>query len=279
MIRAAIRNAFGACVLMVIGAVSARAQTPASTTASDATNGGVYVGGQFGALGGSSLWAPYDLVDGSGSQFGGFNIGYMRRVPSGIVFGGEADLSFGAEPVHGNINAREIPALFGTVRGRIGYGPKRWFVYGTGGLAWTRNQLTGDPPTGETAPSAIFLQHIGWTIGAGIERSIDARWSANAEYLYTSAGPSMNQLRVGLHYTLGSDIGSSSEPLGLSPLDTKNWSAHGQTTFVGQYAAPFSAPYRGANSLDVTRTRLRKRRRQERFQILRMSAISTAALV
>ena len=245
----AIRTVCGACVLTVIGAVSARAQTTASTTASDATNGGVYIGGQFGVLGGSSLWAPYDFVDGSGSQFGGFNVGYIRRLPSGIAFGGEADLSFGAEPVHGNRNASEIPELFGTVRGRVGYGPKHWFVYGTGGLAWTRNQV-GDPPTGETPPSADFLQHIGWTIGAGIERSIGARWSANAEYLYTSAGPSTNQLRVGLHYALAGDVGSSSQPLGLNALDTENWSAHGQTTFVGQYAAPFHAPYHGANSLD-----------------------------
>ncbi len=255
MARSAIKNVCGACALTVLGAISARAQAPASTTAADATTHDVYVGGQFGVLGGSSLWAPYDFVDGSGSQFGGFNIGYMRRVPSGIVFGGEADLSFGAEPVHGNINARELPELFGTARGRIGYGPKRWFVYGTGGLAWTRKQLTGDPPTGETAPSAIFLQHIGWTIGPGIERSIDARWSANAEYLYTSAGPSMNQLRLGLHYVLAGDIGSSSQPLGINALDTENWSAHGQTTFVGQYAAPFSDPFRGANSLDPNTAR------------------------
>jgi len=33
-------------------------------------------------------------------------------------------------------------------------------------------------------------------------------------------------------------------------LDTENWSAHGQTTFVGPYAAPLHAPHHGANSLD-----------------------------
>jgi high affinity Mn2+ porin len=30
-----------------------------------------------------------------------------------------------------------------------------------------------------------------------------------------------------------------------------NWSVHGQTTYVSQYAPPFHAPYRGANSLDT----------------------------
>jgi len=250
MNRAAIKKVCGAFVLMVLGVAPTWAQDPSAASASDATNGGVYVGGLFGVLGGSSLWSPYDLVDGSGSHFGGFNVGYLRRVPSRVVFGGEADLSFGAEPIHPKGISSETPELFGTVRGRVGYGPKRWFAYGTGGPAWTRNQLTGDPPTGETAPAAAFRQHIGWTIGAGIERSMDARWSANAEYLYTSAGVSTNQLRIGLHYTLGSDIGSSSEPRGVSPLDTENWNAHAQTTLVSQYAAPFHAPYRGANSLD-----------------------------
>jgi high affinity Mn2+ porin len=248
---AAIESMIALLLLLALGAVRVGAQESSPTSSNvDAGGGGVYVGGHFGVLGGSSLWSPYDLVDGSGSQFGGFNVGYISRVPSGILFGGEADLSFGAEPVHGNRNASEIPELFGSGRGRIGYGSTRWLAYGTGGLAWTRNQRAGGPPTNETAPSAIFLQHIGWTIGAGIERSIDARWSATAEYLYTSAGPSMNQLRVGLSYTLGSDIGSSSKPLGVSPLDTENWSAHGQTTLVGQYSAPFHAPYHGANSLD-----------------------------
>ena len=242
MTRSAIKNVCGACTLTVIGAISARAQAPASTTAADATTNGVYVGGQFGVLGGSSLWSPYDLVDGSGSHFGGFNVGYLHRRPSGVVFGGEADLSFGAEPGHPNGVVHETPELFGTVRGRAGYSAKRWLAYGTGGLAWTRNQLTGDPPPGGTASTTAFRQHIGWTIGAGIERALDARWSANAEYFYTMAGASTNQLRVGFHYILGSDIGSASEPLGISALDIENWNVHGQTTLVSQYAAPFHAP-------------------------------------
>ena len=249
MNRAAIKRVFGACVLVMFGAPRVRAQAPTSATSSQVSNSGIYVGGQFGVLGGSSLWSSYDLVDGSGSHFGGLDIGYSRRVPSGIVFGSEADVSFGAEPVHGNRNVSQIPELFGTVRGRVGYGPAHWFGYGTGGLAWARNQDVGDPSTG-AVPTGLFQQHIGWTIGGGFEHAISARWSANAEYLYARAGLSTNQVQLGLHYTMGSDIKSSSEPLGISPLDTENWSAHGQTTLVEQYAAPFHAPYRGTNSLD-----------------------------
>lgn len=219
MNRAAIRNACSACVLMVLTAAPVRAQDS------------VYVGGQLGVLGGSSLWSPYDLVDGSGSHFGGFNLGYLDRRPSGLRFGGEVDVSFGAEPQSHAVS--ETTHLFGTARGRIGYGPQQWFAYGTGGLAWTRDQS------------------IGWTVGAGIERAIDPLWSVNAEYLFASAGLSTNQLRVGLRYALEPQIGSSSDPLGLRSLDTENWNAHAQTTLVSQYAAPFRAPYRGANSLDT----------------------------
>src|SRR5262249_20244180 len=115
MNRAAIKDVCGAVVLMAISATLVHAQE--SSPASE-TSGTVYVGGQFGVHGGSSLWSPYDLIDGSGSHFGGLSIGFTRRVPSGVVFGGEADLSFGAEPVHGNGVFSEAPELFGTVRGR-----------------------------------------------------------------------------------------------------------------------------------------------------------------
>ena len=64
--------------MIVLGAASSWAQHRSSTTSTGGTSDGMYVGGQFGVLGGSSLWLPYDLVDGSGSQFGGFNIGSIN---------------------------------------------------------------------------------------------------------------------------------------------------------------------------------------------------------
>jgi hypothetical protein len=36
---------------------------------------------------------------------------------------------------------------------------------------------------------------------------------------------------------------------GIPALDSDNFSVHGQTTFVSQYALPFRAPYSGQNSL------------------------------
>src|SRR5262249_20735737 len=146
--------------LVLAGTAFVHAQEPSSGSVKR-TNDGVYCGGQFGALGGSSLWSPYDLVDGSGSHFGGFSFGSLQRRPSGLAFGGEVDLSFGAEP-RGHTVSTETPQVFGTARARIGYGPKRSLAYGTGGLAWTRDQLTRDPAPSETVPSALFFrQHIG----------------------------------------------------------------------------------------------------------------------
>src|SRR5262249_47724661 len=167
---------------------------------------------------------------------------------SGVVFGGEADVSFGADPVHPKGGLRETPELFGTVRGRVGYGPRRWFAYGTGGLAWTRNQFTPAQTSGDApAQTAVFRRRLGWTLGTGVERAIDARWRVNTEYLYTRFGAadlaslagtevaarlSTNQLRIGLLFTLGDDVGSTTESSGIAPLDRHAWNAHAQTTLV-----------------------------------------------
>jgi high affinity Mn2+ porin len=263
-VRAAVRSLCGLSVLVSMSAAPVQAQEPSSAASADSRAGsaysqksGLYIGGQFGAAGGSSgsthLFHGYDLVDGSGSQFGGVNVGYLHRTQSHLVFGVESDLSFGAEPASAN-NGFERVQAFGSVRGRVGYGSRRWFTYGTGGFAWIRDQITTDPPIGAAAPPSFTREHAGWTLGAGIERALDARWSANAEYLYTSTSVlSTNQVRAGLHFALGPDPGPG--PGGrtdsiVGSLDSDEWNLHGQTTLVGQYAAPFNSPYRGTNSLD-----------------------------
>ena len=265
-VRAAIGRMCGVCVLASMSAAPLHAQEPSSTGSADSRavsvdsrNGGVYIGGQFGAAGGSTgsthLFHSYDLVDGSGSQFGGVNVGYVHRMQSRVVFGVESDLSFGAEPA-GAKSAFERVEMFGSVRGRVGYGSRRWFAYGTGGFAWTRDQVTTPPPISDgLTQGSVIRQRLGWTLGAGIERALDARWSANAEYLYTStsSGLSTNQLRAGLHFAVGANPGERTgrtDAIAVGSLDGDIWNLHGQTTLVGQYAAPFSAPYKGTNSLD-----------------------------
>jgi hypothetical protein len=59
----------------------------------------------------------------------------------------------------------------------------------------------------------------------------------------------VQEVRLGLNYQLGGN-GSNPATGGLAPLEGDNWSIHGQTTYVSQYAPSFRAPYHGTNSLD-----------------------------
>jgi high affinity Mn2+ porin len=54
-----------------------------------------------------------------------------------------------------------------------------------------------------------------------------------------------------VNYRLGGDASNANDFLAApTPPETDAWSLHSQTTLVSQYAAPFHAPHRGANSLD-----------------------------
>jgi high affinity Mn2+ porin len=219
--------------------------------------------------GSMNLFRWYDLVNGSGSHFGGLAAGYNHRTNSGGVVGVEGDISFGAEPVTHTDPFNESVELFGTVRGRLGYANKRWLSYGTGGLTWTRDQFS----FAEMPGAAPVLPHVdpvaawrvGWTVGTGIERTVGSGWSAKAEYLYSRFGNtditfpsgarvksslSMHQVRIGVNHAVGDTPTTDHVPPAIAPLDMDHWTVHGQTTYVSQYAPPFRAPYRGANSLD-----------------------------
>ena len=93
-------------------------------------------------------------------------------------------------------------------------------------------------------------------------------WTANLEYLFTSFGTqsvtfpagalrfeadlSLQSIRLGLNYQFG-DVacnGGTDPFAGPTAPKSDAWSNHGQTTFLPQYAFPFRASYRGANSLD-----------------------------
>ena len=228
-----------------------------------------------------NFFNPYNLWNGNGSHFGGVDAGYNYRLPSGIVIGAEADLSAAgfldanqnfSSPTIGSANYEDTMLFFGNVRGRVGYDVNHWLYYTTGGLAWTYDRFTrtqtnpgpvfGAPPgTIETT----FAGRLGWTVGAGLEAPLAPGWTANAEYLYSQFGAtdvffplggqkfgsdlSMHQFRIGLNYQLGQQPLNLSSPLPQA-LELDNWSIHGQTTFVDQFAPPFHQPYRGANSLD-----------------------------
>jgi high affinity Mn2+ porin len=229
-----------------------------------------------------NFFAPYDLFNGHGSHFGGLSGGYNYELPSRFVVGVEADLSFPgfldasesfASAVAGPASYEDTVEAFGSVRGRVGYDANHWLYYATGGFAWTYDQFTrtqfgAGPGVGAPAATAetSFAGRFGWTVGAGVEAPVAPGWTAKIEYLYSQFGIStvtfplagqkfesdlsMHQVRLGLNYRLGDLLQLDWTKPMPPPLDTDNWAIHGQTTFVSQYAPPFHAPYRGANSLD-----------------------------
>jgi len=261
---------------------------------------GWYAGGRLGIATGSSRWsatrsgahapvasgsldlfAPIHLSDGTGSYFGGFQAGYNRMVRSRFLIGLETDAMFpntisGREtfssPPVGRASYQDTVLASGSVRGRLGYVLDPWLLYGTGGFAWTHDQLTRSQLARTSTVDNAALWRPGWTLGAGIELPIGGQWSTTLGYQYSNFGRShatfsapaqtfasdltLHTVQLGLNYHIGDDAGLveliSNGPTALG-LD---WLAlHGQTTFVGQYAFPFRAPYHGPNSLHPNQAR------------------------
>src|SRR5437660_2804630 len=122
---------------------------------------GFYVGAHAGVSGGHSAWSatqpgspdlsgslnffsPYDVFNGHGSHFAGLSGGYNYALPSGLVAGLEADVSFPgllsasqsfSSAVSGSATFEDTVHMFGSMRGRIGYDANQWLYYATGGLA------------------------------------------------------------------------------------------------------------------------------------------------
>ena len=234
-------------------------------------------------MGRLDFYPQYDAFKGTGSFSSGLQAGYNFQSASRLLLGVEADISFpnSVSATHTFSTASGDQASYGetvlhsgSVRGRVGYAFDDWLVYGTGGFGWsydqlTRTQLTGSPIGGSAVPGTVekhSLWRLGWVAGAGVELPVAPGWTAKLEYLLSEFGGhsisfpagaqkfeggfASHSIRLGLNYQLGDtgkkDVTSAN---GISALETENFSFHGQATFVGQYAAPFRAPYRGANSL------------------------------
>lgn len=238
---------------------------------------GLYFGAHAGFGGGRSAAAISDpaLATGRndfGGLIGGVQGGYNLWLPSGLLLGAEADISFPSYIESNSIVSKLATArsdvthqwdYIGSARGRIGYATGPWLAYATGGLAFTGERYLNSLPSGdrEKALDARF----GWVAGAGLEYAFAPHWSARIEYLYyrfdgTSVQfPSATQyaatmdfqsIRVGLNRKLGGFAGITD--LGVERLadpESDRWEIHGQTTYLGQGYPSFRAPYSGANSL------------------------------
>ena len=124
----------------------------------------------------------------SGWQFGG-QAGYNMD-SGGVVFGGEADIQFASIGHERDLGAagkqKSGMDVYGTIRGRAGvtFGAVMPFVTagfaagrGTASLTDTRNVVTSQS-----------ANHIGWTVGAGLEAQATEQISLKAEMLYVDLG-------------------------------------------------------------------------------------------
>ena len=284
-----------------------KAPVPYVSTAYDWN--GWYVGAHAGVIRGASNWsatqpvanAPglngsfnlpfnFDFMAGTGSYVAGLQGGYNYIFPSRLMLGFEADITApnsdvlipysvrGSQtitsPLAGQVNYGEAVIHYGSARARVGYAFEHFLFYGTGGFAWTYDQVTrteidGTPVGALATPGTVdtaLLWRLGWAAGAGVEIPLAGNWTAKAEYLLTGFGGkgvtfttgaqvfesdlTMQSIRLGVNYRIG-DSTHISDFLakGPSALETDRFAFHAQATYVNQYDPPFSAPYKGQNSL------------------------------
>ncbi|SHK48084.1 high affinity Mn2+ porin [Bradyrhizobium lablabi] len=286
----------------------AKPPVPYVATAYDWT--GLYVGAHAGVIRGASNWTaqpgagvpdlngsfnlPFhlDFMAGTGSYVMGLQAGYNYVFPSRVLLGVEADVTMPnsdvlipfsvrgsqtvSSPLIGQVTYGEAVIHYGSARARFGYAFDNFLLYGTGGLAWSYDQVTRSQDGGVSANGFAAqgtldtrrLWRLGWAAGAGIEIPVAGGWTAKAEYLSTGFGHkgmtftaaaepfnsdlAMQSIRLGLNYKIGDDSTHVSDFLtkGPSALETDRFAFHAQATYLQQYDPPFRAPYKGPNSLD-----------------------------
>jgi high affinity Mn2+ porin len=207
-----------------------------------------------------------------GGPFGGLQAGYNVQLPSRIVLGFEADVSF-PNYIDGNSVISTLATaksyvveqmdFVGSARGRLGYAAGPWMFYATGGLAFTGERYLNTPAIGND--EKLLRMRLGWAAGGGVEYAFAPHWSLRLEYLYSqfqnasvqfdsgathASTLNFQALRVGLNRKI--DWPANGSPLQLASLvdpESNRWEIHGQTTYLPQGYPGFRALYTGANSL------------------------------
>lgn len=242
---------------------------------------GFYFGGHIGFGGGAgsaTALGPDPVSDHHhfSGMIGGAQLGYNYVLPSSIVLGAEADVSFFnyipsnsvvAAVTTANGDVTEQLDYVSTFRGRLGYAFGPWMIYGTGGLALAGGRFVDDLPPGGQARELRL--RTGWAAGAGVERAIAALWNVRLEYIYDHLADNDVTFPMGVRYRSASDF--QAVRLGLNrklewpKAETAvaaapdavpgsiDWQIHGQTTFIEQGYPGFRSPYEGPQSLTGSR--------------------------
>lgn len=250
-------------------------QIPTAAPTSAFNWSGLYFGGHVGFGDGTANATAFDPDPAAqrnrfGGMIGGAQFGYNYVLPSSIVLGLEADVTFlsyfpsntvVASVPTANGNATQQWDLVSTFRSRVGVLLGSWMVYGTGGLALAGGRYLNDQPAIEKA----LRLRPGWSAGAGIEFAFAPMWMARLEYIYDRLDHSDVTFPSGAHYQSAADfqairVGlnrklewpgtgaapSANENASPAPID---WQIHGQTTYVQQGYPSFHSPYSGPQSL------------------------------
>lgn len=252
---------------------------PIPVLAEDLPRSGFYVGGHMGWLFGAGTATFADPIgaefaSGStpyGTFSGGVQAGYEHYFASRLMLGLEIDMSFAnysdlaqvlSYRATGTATANEQLEYLASLRARAGYAMGPWTPYVTGGIAWASTRFSRTDLTTGNQDATPGNVRVGWTVGAGIDYRLDARWSTRLEYLYSDLGlvgfpfasaPSrydsqyaLHQFRIGLNYAFGAGDGRQDKAAAGGP---GSWEFHGQTTFIYQGYPPIHALYSGPNSL------------------------------
>jgi len=257
--------------LLAAGPVLAGEPSPA---ASAGPSSGFYFGGHLGYLFGNAnatLANPIGQTTAGGTTqvstlSGGVQVGYEHVFPTHLMLGIELDASFNDYmDFSTQLSYRFTPVTTGTqelefmstLRGRVGYAFGDWTPYLTGGLAIASVRTELNDRSAGLDNTITNNWRLGYTLGAGIDKAIDRRWSARAEYLYTNFGMfgtslapqarydaqySLSQFRVALNYHFGVD-GDDPHIDGTPENDRGpgSWEVHGQTTFIYQGYPAFAS--------------------------------------
>jgi high affinity Mn2+ porin len=238
---------------------------------------GFYIGAHTGYSRGSSNAVLSDPASTATSNsfsgvIGGVQAGYNVRLPSGMLLGVEADITFPNYLTSNSVVSSLATAQstvteqwdhVGTARGRVGYANGPWLAYATGGLAWAGERFLNSPAVG--SDEKTLNTRLGWAAGGGVEYAFAPHWSARLEYLYSRFEKADIVFPSGAHYTSTLDFqalrlglnrkidwpgsGNLTPKISLTDPESDRWEIHGQTTFLPQGYPAFRAPYSGPNSL------------------------------
>jgi outer membrane immunogenic protein len=166
-----------------------------------------WTGAYAGAQGGYG-WSTSGGLDATGG-FGGGQIGYNIQTGS-LVVGIEGDIA--GSDISQTVNGSTVFGMpfttaftndtLASLRGRAGLAYNTWLFYGTAGVGWGHDKISGNI-SGVPFSSNAWLS--GWTAGAGVEWSFAPNWSTKFEYL---------------HYGLGTANSFGTVPSGKVDIDT-----------------------------------------------------------